>query len=173
MYIEIVDYDENWPMLYEKEALFIRSVLKDELISIFHIGSTSVKGLKAKPIIDIMPVVSDIEKTDKLNPSFEEAGYESMGEFGIANRRYFRKGKDKRTVHVHIFQYDNLYEIERHLIFRDYLRQFPSAREEYGKLKAELALLYPTDIDAYCDGKDSLVKEIEARAIKWQWQNRD
>ena len=173
MHIEIVDYSENWRILYEKEALFIGNILKDEIISIFHIGSTSVRGLKAKPIIDIMPVVSDIEKIDALNPYFEAIGYEPMGEFGIERRRYFRKGKEKQAFHVHIFQYDNLYEIERHLAFRDYLRNFPDARQAYGSLKAELAKKYPNDIDAYCDGKDSLVKEIEARAMKWKLQNRN
>jgi len=74
--IEVVEYDENWMKLYDEERSLIREVFKDEIVEIYHIGSTSVPGLKAKPIIDIMPVVKNIENIDKYNEKMKNLGYE-------------------------------------------------------------------------------------------------
>ena len=170
--IKVVDYHQNWSSDYQKEEYSIRAILQEELVNSFHIGSTSVPGLKAKPIIDILLVVNDINKLDSFSKQFQEIGYEVMGEFGITGRRYFRKGGDHRTHQIHAFQYDNIQEIERHLSFRDYLRQSPEICKEYGELKSKLADQYPTDIDGYGDGKDNFVKKIEKEALKWHWTNR-
>ena len=78
-----------------------------------------MEGLKAKPVIDILPVVRDLEAVDALNRRFEAAGYECMGEFGIKGRRYYRKGGEERTHQIHIFAAANGKEIRRHLAFRD------------------------------------------------------
>lgn len=91
-HIEIVGYDPAWEEKFNREARLIEEILGGELVAIHHIGSTAVKGLAAKPIIDIMPVVKDVSRADGFNARFEEIGYEAMGEFGIAGRRYFRKG---------------------------------------------------------------------------------
>lgn len=96
MRVEVVDYNKEWTGLYKREAKLICNILGDLLTGIHHIGSTSVEGLKAKPIIDIMPVVKKIEEVDAFNLEFEKIGYECMGEFGIKGRRYFRKDKDER-----------------------------------------------------------------------------
>ena len=96
-HIEIVGYDPSWEEKFNREARLIEEILGGELVAIHHIGSTAVKGLAAKPIIDIMPVVKDVSRADGFNARFEEIGYEAMGEFGIAGRRYFRKGGDERT----------------------------------------------------------------------------
>lgn len=172
MIIKVVDYDENWKKDYKKEEHDIKAILQDELINSFHIGSTSVPGLKAKPIIDIMLVVRDIHTLDLFSKQFEQLGYEVMGEFGIVGRRYFRKGGDNRTHQIHAFQFDNITEIERHLVFRDYLREHPEICKQYGDLKSELAEQYPNDIEGYGDGKDSFVKEVEKEAMKWYWSER-
>jgi GrpB-like predicted nucleotidyltransferase (UPF0157 family) len=172
MNIRVVTYEPHWKTEYLKEEQAIRELLKDELIRSFHIGSTSVPNLKAKPIIDILLVVNDILSLDNYTARFESLGYEAMGEFGISGRRYFRKGGDNRTHQIHAFQFDNIFEIERHLLFRDYLRQNPEICSAYGELKSELVERYPTDIDAYCDGKDHFVKEIEKAALKWHYVNR-
>ncbi|TCJ02074.1 GrpB family protein [Cytobacillus praedii] len=172
MIIKVIDYNQNWSSDYLKEEQSIRSILEEELVNSFHIGSTSVPGLKAKPIIDILLVVNDINKLDSFSNQFQDIGYEVMGEFGITGRRYFRKGGDNRTHQIHAFQFDNIQEIERHLSFRDYLRQFPEICKEYGQLKSKLADQYPTDIDGYGDGKDDFVKKIEKEALKWHWTNR-
>lgn len=172
MNIKVVGYNQNWNNEYKKEERSIKTFLQKELLNSFHIGSTSVPGLKAKPIIDILLVVKDISKLDTYSEQFESIGYEVMGEFGIEGRRYFRKGRDNRTHQIHAFQYDNVQEIERHLSFRDYLRQHPEISKEYGELKSKLAEKYPTDIDGYCDGKDNFVKKIEKKALEWHWSIR-
>ncbi|WP_369692291.1 GrpB family protein [Cytobacillus solani] len=163
---------KNWNNEYKKEELSIKTFLQEELVNSFHIGSTSVPGLKAKPIIDILLVVKDISELDTYSEQFENLGYEVMGEFGIEGRKYFRKGGDNRTHQIHAFQYDNIQEIERHLSFRDYLRQNPEISKEYGELKSKLAEKYPTDIDGYGDGKNDFVKKIEKKALEWHWSVR-
>lgn len=165
--IEIVDYNEDWVEEFKREAAELSQVFGDELVAIHHIGSTSVPALQAKPIIDIMPVVRRIERVDAFNPQMEALGYEAMGELGIPGRRYFRKGGDDRTHHVHVFQ-EGSAEIERHLAFRDYLRARPDIAARYGELKAQLARQFPHDIDAYMDGKDAFVKEVEREALVWR-----
>ncbi|MGE7768174.1 GrpB family protein [Peribacillus sp. NPDC096540] len=169
MIIKVVDYDQSWTNEYKKEEQCIKSILQNELVNSFHIGSTSVRGLKAKPIIDILLVVHNINKLDLFSEQFQDIGYEVMGEFGITGRRYFRKGGDNRTHQIHAFQYNNMEEIERHLAFRDYLREHQDVCNQYGELKSKLAERYPNDIDGYCAGKDDFVNSIEKDAIKWYW----
>ena len=152
-------------MKYERERKAIAEILDGNGISIYHIGSTSVPGLAAKPIIDMMAVVRSLEKVDDARGKFSELGYEYLGEFGIAGRRYFRKGGDERTHQIHIFQADDWNNIERHLAFRDYMRTHEKERAEYAKIKTALAQRFPYDIDGYCDGKDAFVREMEKRAL--------
>lgn len=103
-HIIVTEYNPRWPELFLREAERIREILGDNCMDVYHIGSTSVQGLWAKPIIDIMPVVRDLEAADRAAGKFEQAGYEYLGEFGIVGRRYLRKGGDERTHQVHIFQ---------------------------------------------------------------------
>ncbi|NMM51766.1 GrpB family protein [Paenibacillus aquistagni] len=166
--IVVTDYDEHWVSLFEQEAAILRDIFKDELLDIHHIGSTSVPRLKAKPIIDILPVVKDIARVDDYNESMINIDYEPMHEFGIQGRRYFRKGGINRTHQLHVFQFDNTYEIERHLAVRDYLRTHQEDMIAYGDLKEQLAALHPADIEGYCDGKDEFVKALEKRALEWK-----
>ena len=165
--IVVVTYDPQWPVLFEKEAQKIRAILGKNLLTMYHIGSTSVPGLAAKPIIDILPVVKQIDLVDICNPQFEVIGYEPMGEYGISGRRYFRKGgAEKRSHHLHVFGEESVADIIRHLAFRDYLRTHPEIAEAYAVLKQGLAKQHPNDIDAYCDGKDAFIKHHEAIALE-------
>lgn len=164
-HITVLNYDPEWPLKYERERKAIAEILDGNGISIYHIGSTSVPGLVAKPIIDMMAVVRSLEKVDDARGKFSELGYEYLGEFGIAGRRYFRKGGDERTHQIHIFQADDWNNIERHLAFRDYMRTHEKERAEYAKIKTALAQRFPYDIDGYCDGKDAFVREMEKRAL--------
>ena len=164
-HLGVVPYNPQGPALYEQEAQAIGQILGENLTAIHHIGSTSVPGLAAKPIIDIMPVVRDLAQVDACSAQFEALGYEVMGEFGIPGRRYFRKGGDERTHQIHIFQQDNRADIDRHLAVRDYLRCHPADAKAYGELKARLAAEHPYDIEAYCDGKDAFVQELEQKAL--------
>ena len=164
-HVIVVDYDPQWAEEYNAEAERIKSILKTNCVAIYHIGSTSVPGLAAKPVIDIMAAVKSLPSVDKQAGEFEKIGYEYLGEFGIAGRRYLRRGGDERTHQIHIFHVDDVQNIWRHLAFRDYMRKSENARNEYAKLKKELAQRFPYNIDAYCDGKDSFVKEHEAKAL--------
>ena len=164
-HITVLNYDPEWPLKYERERKAIAEILDGNGISIYHIGSTSVPGLAAKPIIDMMAVVRSLEKVDDARGKFSELGYEYLGEFGIVGRRYFRKGGDERTHQIHIFQADDWNNIERHLAFRDYMRTHEKERTEYAKIKTALAQRFPYDIDGYCDGKDAFVREMEKRAL--------
>ena len=134
MYVT-VPYQACRPQAYEKEAARLKEVLSGLLVSIHHIGSTAVPGLAAKPIIDILPVVTEITAVDGLRYAFAALSYEYMGEFGIPGRRYLRKGGAHRTHQVHIFGAESQYEIERHLAVRDYLRMHPLKADAYAALK--------------------------------------
>ena len=164
-HIVVTDYDPLWAKKFAKEALLIRGMMEENCISIYHIGSTAVPGLAAKPIIDIMVVVRSLERVDAVAETFSNIGYEYLGEFGMAGRRYLRKGGDERTHQIHIFQADDWNNIGRHLAFRDYMRTHEQERNRYARIKKGLAQKFPYDIDSYCDGKEAFVREMENRAL--------
>jgi GrpB-like predicted nucleotidyltransferase (UPF0157 family)/dihydrofolate reductase/GNAT superfamily N-acetyltransferase len=160
--IEVVPYNLQWPEIFASEAELIKQALGNNCITIHHIGSTSVSGLSAKPIIDMLPVVKDIQEVDKAKKAMESLGYEAKGEYGIAFRRYFQKGQNARTHNVHIYQEGDP-EISRYLKFRDWMRSHPDDAENYAKLKEGLAAKFPEDILQYCNGKDAFVASIDAK----------
>ncbi|MFF2589162.1 GrpB family protein [Peribacillus butanolivorans] len=169
--VEVTEYNNQWTSMYKEEANVIHKIFGPEIIEIYHIGSTSVYGLKAKPVIDIMPVVRKIHLIDEFNKNMLGVGYEPKGENGLSGRRFFQKGGDNRTHHVHIYQLGNP-EIERHLAFRNFLRENPSAAEKYGDLKEELSYIFPYDMDSYIKGKEKLLLEIERKALSWYRSSR-
>jgi GrpB-like predicted nucleotidyltransferase (UPF0157 family) len=169
--VEVLSYDEKWKKMFKEEAAKLQTIFGNEIVDIHHIGSTSVPGLKAKPIIDIMPVVRDINKVDKYDIFMQESGYEPKGENGIPKRRYFQKGGENRTHHVHIYQTGS-YEIKRHLAFRDYLVLHTDEMNKYADRKEELAQQFPYDIESYINGKNYLVKEIERKSLNWYETNQ-
>lgn len=166
-HIKVVPYDSAWPSLFAVEKKAIEKILKDNSLAIYHIGSTAVPGLSAKPIIDIMVAVRSLEMVDAVQENFTSIGYEYLGEFGIKGRRYLRKGGDERTHQIHIFKGDDTHNIVRHLALRDYLREHPQECAQYASLKADLAQKYPFSIEDYCDGKESFVKALESRALSF------
>jgi GrpB-like predicted nucleotidyltransferase (UPF0157 family) len=165
--VEIKDYDRAWIRRFLDEKEILEKILPTNAI-IHHIGSTSVEGLAAKPIIDILVEVLSLTDIDSKKQEFSENGYVSKGENGITNRRFFYKLDESgnRLTHVHIFPTgsDN---VIRHIAFRDYLRNHSQEAAEYSKIKQELAEKHPMDIEAYIDGKDSFVKELEKVALNW------
>lgn len=163
--VEVFDYQKEWEQLFLKEAAAIQKIFGEECVAIHHIGSTAVKGLAAKPVIDLMPVVKEIRAVDRFNLAFEKLGYEAKGENGLKGRRYFQKGGDARTHHMHVYESGSA-EIERHLAFRDFLKKQPQEAEKYGTFKKELAKKYPMDIESYIRGKEQLVKAIEKQAME-------
>ena len=171
--IEVVDYRPEWDTMFKVESKKIKKILGKNCVGVYHIGSTSVKGLPAKPIIDIMPVVKDISLVDAHNGEFEALGYECRGEFGILGRRFFAKGGDNRTHHIHIFEQSNQTDIQRHIAVRDYLNAHSDTAAEYAALKKKLAAEFPFDNDGYCDGKEEYMKSLEEKALhRQEKQNR-
>lgn len=165
MHVKVVDYNPCWPEKYQQEKQKIMGILKDNCLAVYHIGSTSVPGLAAKPVIDIMTAVRNLELVDAVSEDFVRIGYEYLGEFGITGRRYLRKGETERTHQVHIFCGSDIKNITRHLAFADYMRSDATAREAYAKLKKELAQRFPWDISGYCDGKENFVRSMERKAL--------
>ncbi|NET02508.1 MAG: GrpB family protein [Sphaerospermopsis sp. SIO1G1] len=166
--VEVVSHDPDWKNNFLAESQNIQIALSENLVRIHHIGSTAIPGIYAKPIIDILLEVREIEEVDIKNSDMEILGYQVMGEFGIPNRRFFRKQNQAgiRTHHVHAFEIGSVH-IERHLAFRDYMISHPQDAHQYSKLKRELAQKYPHDIDSYIDGKNDFVKEKEIKAKDW------
>ncbi|MRG86119.1 GrpB family protein [Salinibacillus xinjiangensis] len=169
--VEVSAYQPKWKDLFEQEARRLCQLFGSVILDIHHIGSTSVLGLHAKPIIDIMPVVQDIEKVDAFHDDMIQLGYEPKGEFGISGRRYFPKGGEERTHHVHMFQTGSPH-IERHLAFRDFLRTHPDVAKQYGWLKTDLAQRYPENMNGYIEGKNDFVQTTEKRALEWYQNSR-
>lgn len=166
MKVTIVEYNPDWLDKFEKESKKLQSILGNNLNHIHHIGSTSVPGLMAKPVIDIMLDVSSLEFLDTITSQMETIGYEVMGEYGIPGRRYFRKGGDNRTHHIHAFKTGDP-NLVRHLAFRDYLIAHPKVAEQYGQLKFNIANTGDNNIDNYCDLKDPFIQHHEPIAINW------
>ncbi len=164
--IEVVSYNSNWKGMYKEESKKIKNVFSDIIIDIHHIGSTAIPGIKAKPVIDILVEVKDIEGVDQYNNKMKELGYEVMGEYGIPKRRFFRKGGNKRTHHIHIFQVGNE-EIERHIRFKEYLIAHSDEAREYSKLKEELLNRNIYDVDNYTNSKSDFIKGIDRKAKLW------
>ena len=146
--ITVVPYDDKWPEMFEAERLLIKTLLGEVAKEIHHIGSTSVPGLSAKPVIDILLEVSDINELDRYNCAMAHAGYVARGENGIPGRRYFIKGGEQRSHQVHAFAGGDK-QVLRHLVFRDYLRENTNIAGKYAELKHSAALLSRNDAYRY------------------------
>ena len=170
MTVEVVEYRNSWPQDFEHEQRLIEKVISPLSPAISHIGSTSVTGLSAKPIIDILVEVDDLNALDACNYSLKEIGYRARGENGIPERRYFEKGEDFRTHQIHAFKRNSQNAI-RHLAFRDYLRSHPLIAKQYAELKKEVAESCNNNIALYCDGKNNFIKYHEMLALKWYTQS--
>lgn len=164
--MKVVEYSAEWPKLYEQEISLLRKALGSEIVRVHHIGSTAVPGLAAKPIIDILLEVQSVEGLDKLNKAMRDLGYQPKGEFGIPGRRYFPKGGDDRTHHVHAFAAGDP-QIDKYLAFRDYLRTHPVAVAEYAAVKRAAAVAHETDPEGYVAFKQRFVKQAVAKAAHW------
>lgn len=164
---KILPWTPEWRALYHQEEKILKEVFKDELVNIFHIGSTSIPPVGyAKPVIDILIAVKDIKTVDLYNDKLRSIGYDPKGEFGIPGRRYFPKGGDNRTHHVHVFQAENE-AIQTHLNFKEYLLTHPLEAKEYGDLKRKLAKQFPHNTHLYQEGKQSFVNELAKKANIW------
>jgi len=168
--IKVVEYDEAWKVLFLIEKQSLSKLLDEQAIAIEHIGSTSVVGLWAKPIIDILVEVHSLSVVDTLIADFEKLGYKAKGENGIEGRRYFQKGGVNRTHHLHIFELGSLHAFN-HRIFRDYLNSHPKLATQYGEIKKCAANKCKNDMQIYMALKDEFIKTQLSNARSWYENN--
>jgi len=157
-FVRLVPYTAEWQRIFEDEKALLQSAIGQYVLDIQHVGSTAIPGMAAKPIIDIAIVVTSFEEAKALIQPVEQLGYEYRGEFGIPRRHYFVKG-DPRTHHIHMNEIDSR-DWENQVLFRDYLIQHPPSAEEYAALKVKLAQRYPTDREAYLEGKAPFIERV-------------
>src|SRR5580704_16272685 len=155
--ILIVDYNPQWPQLFAREAERIRAVLGSLALRIEHAGSTSVPGLAAKPIIDLLLVVADSAQEDTYAPAMEAAGYVlRIREPNWYEHRMF-KGPDT-DINLHVFS-SGCPETERTLMFRDWLRGNAADRDLYARTKVALSQKKWTYVQNYADAKTAVIEE--------------
>lgn len=166
--VRALPHDPAWEAAYANEAEAIGGALGETIVAIHHIGSTAILGILAKPIIDILAEVRDLGEVDARAPAMMALGYQAMGEFGIAGRRYFRRsGADgARTHHVHMFEAQTPH-VERHLAFRDYLRADRETARTYSDLKASLTGPDGISQEDYVAGKAAFVERTQKQALAW------
>ncbi len=162
--IIIVDYDPQWPELFEELRAPIGSVLASLAAAIEHIGSTAVPGLAAKPVIDIDVLVSSSDRVPRAIERLARLGYAHRGNLGIAGREAFSQPSDQPAHHLYVCPFDSI-EYRRHIAFRDYLRSHPESARAYGELKRSLAKQFGHDRERYGAGKNEFVNELLRRAL--------
>jgi GrpB-like predicted nucleotidyltransferase (UPF0157 family) len=158
--IEVVNYNPVWIKIFQYESETLIKVLGSIVIRVYHIGSTSIPGMAAKPTIDIILEVESINELDQSIGKMINIGYVSKGEYGIPGRRYFEKGDPNHTHHVHAFEKDDP-NIQRHLRFRNYLTEHTEIAKQYSLLKINLSKQFSDNIDQYCNGKNDFIKYYE------------
>jgi GrpB-like predicted nucleotidyltransferase (UPF0157 family) len=159
----LVEYDPTWPRLYARQDACIRKALGDTALQVEHTGSTSIPGLAAKPIVDIVLVVPDSADEPAYVPALEAAGYVlRIREPGWFEHRVL-KGTDPK-VNLHVFS-PGCPEVERMLRFRDHLRRDAGDRQLYEQTKRELAQRDWKYVQHYADAKSDVVEEILGRAL--------
>ena len=160
-HVIVLPYDENWKNEFEKIRHELSEALGELALSIEHVGSTSVQGLSAKPIIDIDVVINDTSLLNDVIASLQSIGYKHEGDLGIPGREAFKyDGKEHLMKHhLYVCAKDSM-ELKRHISFRDYLKSHPEAISEYSRTKEEGALLYPYDIDKYIEYKSPFIERI-------------
>jgi len=164
--VVIESYNPEWKIEFDQIASNIRAVLKERASRIDHIGSTSIEGLDAKPIIDIQISVNSFEPFDELKEALESIGYRYKPDNTELTKRYFREKEYQKRTHIHV-RLDGHWSQQYPLLFRDYVRTHPEEKQAYETLKHELANTYKDQRSKYVSGKETLIWEIMRRADRW------
>ena len=157
----VVPYDKAWKSAFEEIKKEIERVIGDLIIGIEHVGSTSVEGLSAKPIIDIDVVIKDYSVFATVVQKLETIGYIHEGDLGIKDREAFKYSNKPHLQKHHLYvcpQYSE--ELHRHVTFRDYLKNNREAVRKYSQVKETAAILFPDDIEKYIDYKTPCIEEL-------------
>lgn len=162
----VVPYRPEWKALFEEEAARLRALMGAAALAVEHAGSTAVEGMDAKPVIDLLVAVRHLGAAGGWIPKLEAAGYEFRPDEAIPDRLFFAKGAlTLRTHHLSLAEASSNFYAEQ-ILFRDYLRAHPEAREEYRALKHRLALRFPYERASYTEGKGDFIRRILASARK-------
>jgi GrpB-like predicted nucleotidyltransferase (UPF0157 family) len=168
--VRIVDYDPNWPQEAERELARVGEAIGEVAVRLDHVGSTSVPGLAAKPIVDLQVSVPALEPWVAYVEPLEAIGYLFVPFATAPEYHFFGKPPERpRTHHLHVCLAGS-FEESRHLILRDYLRANPGEAARYEAVKRESARLHPQYRVAYMAGKEDLILELERRALEWTRQ---
>ena len=160
----VVPYDPKWKEEFGRIKDELLAVLDGVVAAVEHVGSTSVPGLLAKPVIDIDAVIKDYNIFETVKNRLAEIGYEHEGDLGIKERHAFRYHGKPHLMKHHLYvcpEYSE--ELKRHIAFRDHLRRTPEDRDWYGAVKTLAAKRYPEDIESYMVAKSPCVVEIIGR----------
>ena len=158
--VKLENHNPNWEKEYKKEEKLLKKLLKDEIIEIHHVGSTSIKGLMAKPIIDILIVIKSLNNIEKIDKILSLYNYHNRGNQGIEDRIFFAKGSDDARTHYIHFTEPNSNTYYDLMYFKKYLEEHPNYLKEYCNLKKELAEKYSLDRKKYTEGKSDFIKNI-------------
>jgi len=161
--VAVVPYDPAWPVLFEEEAARLHAVLGDRILLIEHVGSTSVPGLDAKPILNLIAAVASLEEAEGLAPLLRGAGYEQKPDTDNPDRLFFVRGPaELRTHHLSLAKPGSAFWRQQ-VRFRDLLRADPTLAAEYARLKHALAARHPGDRLAYAAGKKPFIEAVLAQ----------
>ena len=159
--VEVVPYDEAWRSEFTKIESELRSALGSLALAVEHVGSTAVRGMSAKPCIDVDIVISDRSDLAETISRLDKIGYIHEGDLGIADREAFRYEDKPHLAKHHLYVCTKSSpELHRHVTFRNFLRENPSAAMEYSAVKEEAARLFPDDIDKYIEHKSPTIARL-------------
>jgi GrpB-like predicted nucleotidyltransferase (UPF0157 family) len=162
--VELSEYNIEWETQFEYERNRILDAAGKEIEAVEHIGSTSIKGLTAKPIIDIMVGMEGFNRSETLIEPLSNIDFEYVPKPELTDRRFFRKGLWGRgTCHLHVCEFQGS-EWNEKLLFRDYLRTHPQAAEDYAQLKSVLAVKFKFDRPSYTANKEPFIRKIIKKA---------
>lgn len=161
--VELKDHDPKWHELFEDEKKLLLETFGDRIIAIEHIGSTSICGISAKPIIDMNVAITSLDDINDFIEELPKLGYEYMPERRFHYRQFFPKGpRECRTHHLNLTEMSSNTGWKDHLTFRDYLKENQDAREEYDTLKKKLAEQYSENREEYTRRKADFIKRISS-----------
>lgn len=162
--VELEEYNKDWSKEYKKEEKLLKKVLGKRIIEIHHIGSTSIEGLKAKPIIDILIVINSLKEIGEIEELLKDYDYTNRGPQGVEDRMFFAKGpEDARTHYIHFVE-PNSNTYYNQVYFKKYLIEHPKYIKEYCKLKEDLAKKYKDERSKYTQGKNEFITNIIKKA---------
>lgn len=158
--VELAEYNSNWKEEYEREEKLLKEVLGERIIAIHHIGSTSIEGLKAKPVIDILVVINSLDEITEIEEILRPYYYENRGQQGVPDRYFFAKGpEDARSHYIHFVE-PNSKTYYNQVYFKKYLIEHPEYIKKYCDLKQELAEKYPDERPKYTQGKNEFITSV-------------